>query len=173
MNFGEFLEKEFVVGHGVENARSCKDHAIGGAESGNQNGERHDLTRPGAEDGRDRRCSDSLTHGHFRWAKSKQVSDHGNEVKPDENQGAHQKSTRESFLRIDDFAGAVSAELPAFIRPKNRDHRQTEIGPEAQSWVDDAERGRNVAGMVAKSKQQGTEDDDDAHLDEGGPILKI
>src|SRR5437899_9426799 len=41
MNFGEFLEKEFVVGHGVENARSCKDHAIGGAESGNQNGERH------------------------------------------------------------------------------------------------------------------------------------
>src|SRR5207245_1120730 len=85
-----------------------------------------------------------FAHGHFVGAEGEQVSDNGQEIEPYENQGAHQKSAREGLFRINDFAGAVRAELPAFISPKNRDHRQTEIGPEAQSWVDDAEAVGNV-----------------------------
>ena len=50
MNFGEFLEEEVVIGHGVENAGRGEQNAIGGAEGGNQDRERNDFAGPWAED---------------------------------------------------------------------------------------------------------------------------
>src|SRR5712692_2271503 len=89
MHFREFHEKEFVFGHGVENTRGSENYAIGGAEGGNQNGERHDFAGPCAEDGGDRGGGDGVAHGHFRRAESEEVSNNGDEIETDENQRAH------------------------------------------------------------------------------------
>src|SRR5216684_4745635 len=82
----EFHEKEFVFGHCVKNARGGEDHAIGGAESGNQNGERHDLACPRAEDGGYRGGRDGFARCHVCGAKGEEVSDNGDEIEPHENQ---------------------------------------------------------------------------------------
>ena len=76
-------------------------------------------------------------------------------------------------MRLDDFTGAVGAELPAFISPENGDHGQAEIGPEAESVPGCAEAVGDVAAIMTKGQEEGAEDDDDAHLDERGPVLKV
>src|SRR5260370_18551409 len=123
MDFREFHEEEFVLGNGVEKRRGGENHAMGGAESGNKNGERYDFTGPRPEDGSDRRGRDSVTHGHFSGADFFYKQKTGYEIEPYKNQRAHQKSAREGLLRVNDFTGAVGAELPAFVSPKDGDHR--------------------------------------------------
>src|SRR5882762_2278250 len=64
MDFREFPEKKLVIGHCVENPRGGEDHAVGRAEGGNEDGERHDAARPVPEDRGNRRGSYSVAGGH-------------------------------------------------------------------------------------------------------------
>src|SRR5260370_36953480 len=98
MHFREFHEEEFVFGHGVENTRGGENHAIGGAESGNQNGERYDFTGPRPEDGSERRGRDSVTHGHFSGAGGEGGRHNGNEREPYKREGARQKRAQGSVF---------------------------------------------------------------------------
>jgi hypothetical protein len=77
MDFSEFFEEEIVVGHGVENARRGEQDAIGGAESGNQNGESDDFASPGAEDLTNGGGGDGVAGGHARGAKREKIGDDG------------------------------------------------------------------------------------------------
>src|SRR5260370_1091874 len=74
---------------------------------------------------------------------------------------------------MEDFAGAVGAELPAFVSTESGDHGQAEVGPEAKPMLSCAQAGGDVAAMMTKGQQQGAEENDDAHLDERGPVLKV
>ncbi len=96
-----------------------------------------------------------------------------NHIQASEQQRTGEKRTGESFLRIEDFAGAVGAELPSLVSPQDRDHRQTEIGEERESALRGAYRGRNFASVMPQSEKHNTEDDDDSNLDESGPILEV
>src|SRR6266404_5116147 len=69
VNLGEFLEKEIVIGHGVENARRGEQNAIGGAEGGNQDRERNDFLGTWAEGLADGVGGDRVTGGHARGAE--------------------------------------------------------------------------------------------------------
>jgi len=76
-------------------------------------------------------------------------------------------------LGIDDFTCAVGAELPAFVRPEYGDHGEAEVGKKAETVLGRAERGGQVSGVAAERKKDGTQNDDDADLDECGPVLEV
>ena len=127
MDLGKFLEEEIVVGHGVENASGGKDDAVGGAEGGDEDREGDDDFSSAAEDDADRRGGNRIARGSAGRAERDKVSDYRDDVETRERERAEQESARESFLGIDDFAGAVGAELPAFVGPKNGDHGESEV----------------------------------------------
>src|SRR6266850_1087095 len=173
VNFGEFLEEKIVIGHGVEDARRGEQNAIGGTEGGNQDGERNDFAGPWAEDLADGGGGDRVTGSHARGAEGEQVRDDGEKIEADKNQRAGEERTGKILLRVNDFAGTIGSELPAFIGPQNSDHRQAEIGPQAEPVLGGAHGGRNFAGVPADGEEHGAEDHDNADLDERGPILKV
>src|SRR5437660_128861 len=173
MNLGEFFEKKIVVGHGVKNAWRGEQNTVRGAKGGNQNGERDNFARPGAKDLADSSGGDGVAGGHAQGTESEKVSDDSEEIETGKDQGSGEKGAGEVLLGIDDFACAVSSELPAFIGPKNGNHCQTEIRPKAESVPGDAESGRNFAGVMTHGEEHSTEEHDDADLDQRGPVLKI
>src|SRR6267142_2283485 len=142
VNFGEFLEEKIVIGHGVENAGRGEQDAIGGAEGGNQDRERNDFAGPRTKDLPDGSGGDSVARGHASGAEGEQVRDDGEKIETDKNQRAGKKGPGKILLRINDFAGAIGSELPAFISPQNGNHRQTEIGPKAEAVLRGAQGGR-------------------------------
>jgi len=63
MNLSKLLEEEVIVGHGVENARSRENDAVGRAKGGDEDGERDDDLRVTAEDYGDRCSGDGIAGG--------------------------------------------------------------------------------------------------------------
>src|SRR6266446_2401213 len=158
VNFREFLEEKVVIGHGVENAGR---------------GERNDFGGPRAEDLADGGGGDRVAGGHARGAEGEEVRDDGQKIQTDKNQRAGKKGPGKILLRVNDFTGAVGSELPAFIGPENGDHRQAEIGPQAEPVLCSAQGRRNFAGVPTDGEEHGAEEHNDADLDERGPILKV
>ncbi len=76
-------------------------------------------------------------------------------------------------MRLDDFTGAVSAELPAFVGPEDGDHGQAKIGPEGVAALRRTHGRGQIAEVPAHGKQYGAEENDDANFGERGPILQI
>ena len=70
VNDGQLLKEQVIVSHGVENARGGEDHAVGGAEGGDQDGERDKLPGPGAEHGGHRGGRNGFTGRGGYWAES-------------------------------------------------------------------------------------------------------
>ena len=173
VDFGERFEKEIVFRHGVENARGGEDDAIGGAERGDEDGECHEFAGPGTYDGGDGGGGDGVTGRGADGTKSDEIGDDGEQIESCENEGAQEKSAREGFLRIDDFAGAVGAELPAFVGPQNGDHGEAKIREQTKAVLRRAQGSGQIRGMVAEREKNGAEEDDDADFDERGPILQV
>ena len=65
---------------------------------------------------------DGVAGGCASGAESDEIGDYGDDIEPCEDQRAEQEGAGEGFLRVDDFAGAVGAELPAFVGPEDGDH---------------------------------------------------
>jgi len=89
VDFGEFPEKEPVVGHRVKDTRGGEYHAIGGAESRNQNGKGDDFAGPWAEDGADSGGGDGVSQSHIMGAEGEEVSEDSEQIECDKNQRAH------------------------------------------------------------------------------------
>src|SRR5271155_1390960 len=117
MYFGESLEEEVVVGHGVEDARGSKQDAVSGAEGGNEDGDGDDDFGSSAQDNSDGSGSNGVAGGSTGGTQGDQVGDYCEEVETCKSERSKQESAREGFLRVDDFSGAVRAELPAFVGP--------------------------------------------------------
>lgn len=173
MDLGKLFEKEIVVRHGVKNARSRQDHAVGGAERGDENREGYDDLRFSAENDPDGSGGDGVAGGGARGAKRDEISDDSDDIEPSECERAEQESFRKGLLWIDHFAGAVRAELPAFVSPEDGNHSKAEIGKKAKAVQGRAESGRQIAGVSAKRDKDCAEDHDNADLDESRPVLQI
>ncbi len=107
------------------------------------------------------------------WLEGKEIGEDSNEIKSDEDQRSEEKGTRKIFLGFDDFAGAVGAELPAFVSPENGDHAQAEVGKEREAALGGTESGQQVGGVASEREQYGAENNDDPDFQKRGPILKI
>src|ERR1700730_93774 len=107
MDSSQLFEEEIVVGHGVEDAGGGEDDAVGGAEGGDKDGAGYGASGPRAEDRGSCGGSDGFAVGGSCGAEGVEVGDDGDEVESGEGQRAEQEGAGESFLRIDDFSGAV------------------------------------------------------------------
>src|SRR6202048_462960 len=119
MDLSQLFEEEIVVGHGVEDAGGGEDDAVGGAEGGDKDGAGYGASGPRAED---RGCcggGDGFAVGGSCGAEGVEIGDYRDEIQTRERERAEQEGAGESFLRIDDFSGAVGAELPPFVGPED------------------------------------------------------
>jgi len=162
--YARFLKRVFVGGggdHGVEQYAIGEQSgsAIGGAESGNQNGAAPGFCQPRSRVRAVKKCGDGFVSWPFRqgeWRTGKRQLP--GKIEP-KNSGKQQKSARESLLRLKkkNFGPGggcwgtvdVGAELPAFHKPRERDQRQAEIGPKALTVLNDQRR-RNVTSMMRR-----------------------
>src|SRR5216684_3851050 len=153
MNFGEFFEKEIVIGHRVEDPRRGENYTVRRTKGRDENGERDEFPGPRTEDSGDGGGSDGVAGSGDGWAEGKKISQDGDEIESNEDQRSEKKRARERFLRLDHLAGAVGAELPAFVGPQNSDHAEAEVGKKREAALGSSESGRQVGGMAAECEQ--------------------
>ena len=87
------------------------------------------------------------------------------------------KCARKTALGILDFAGAVGAELPAFISPQDGDHGEANAGEKGVAGLRGSERGGNFGGVralgEAEVEKDAAEDHDESNFDDCGDVLNV
>jgi len=144
VNFREFLEEKVVIGHGVENAGAVSKTLLAALKV----------------EIRIVSATILAAHGPRTWptavaaivslaampAGPRAKSTRRRPEDTDRQESAsRQEGPGKILLRVNDFTGAVGSELPAFIGPENGDHRQAEIGPQAEPVLCSAQGRRNFA----------------------------
>ena len=75
-------------------------------------------------------------------------------------------------MRINDFARAVGAKLPALVGPKDRNHRQAKTGEQSGSVLRGAHLRDHFFGVMPQREKHGAQNHDDAGFDQRCPVLQ-